>query len=185
MNKNLFRSVAAAVVLLGCGMSSVSAKADAWTTVNGAPVRIATTLTVFEAGDDRLLERLRHNLMDGMKTTDPLPYGTIPSIPDARLVGYGDCKTISVAMRNILIEQGFAEDSLLLATAVTEKGDPHMVLLIRGKWRGREEVRVFDIRVREITTVERLIEHGYKFDGIQSASGPDAILVGWNGRDYY
>lgn len=178
-------TAAAASVLLACAASPAPAMADAWTTVNGAPVRIATALTVFEPGDDRMLERLRRNLMASMRTVPPLPYGTIPSIPDARTVGYGDCKTISVAMRNILIEQGFVEDSLLLASAITEKGEPHIVLLIRGKWRGKEDVRVFDIRVEEITTIARLVDHGYKFDGIQSASGPDAIMVGFDGKDYF
>lgn len=177
-------TAAAAAVVLACAASPAPAQADAWTTANGVQVRVATALTVFEAGDDRLLERLRGNLMASMRTVPPLPYGTIQSIPDARTVGYGDCKTISVAMRNILIEQGFVEDSLLLAVATTEKGEPHMVLLIRGKWRGKEETRVFDIRVQEITTIERLIAHGYKFEGIQSASGPDAIMLGFNGKDY-
>lgn len=177
-------TAATAAFLLACAASPAPAHADAWMDVGGVQVRVATSLTVFEAGDDQLLEGLRSNLMASLRTVPALPYSTLQSIPDARLVGYGDCKTISVAMRNILIAQGFPEDSLLLATADTEKGEPHMVLLIRGKWQGKEQTRVFDIRVQEITTIERLIEHGYKFDGIQSASGPDAILLRFNGKDY-
>ena len=115
---------------------------------------------------------------------DAAPYKTLNEIPDARVSGVGDCKSMSVAMRNILIARGFPADSLLLATGVTEKGEPHMVLLIRGKYRNRMQTRVFDIRVMEIATVEQLLDAGYKFEGIQSASGPDAQLLRWDGRRY-
>lgn len=180
MNINLFRSVAVAAVLVAGAVSSPSV-AEQWSTLNGVPIRVATGLTVFEAGDDRLLERLRAELMASVRPSDPLPYATLGSIPDARTLGYGDCKSISVAMRNVLVEQGFARDSLLLAAATTERGDPHMVLLIRGKYRGKEDVRVFDTRVQEITTVARLVEHGYRFEGIENYPGADAVLLNFDG----
>ena len=47
-------TAAAAAVVLACAASPAPAQADAWTTVNGVQVRVATALTVFEAGDDRL-----------------------------------------------------------------------------------------------------------------------------------
>lgn len=175
--------IALAALSLGVAMAP-AASAQTFSTLNGQSIRIATSLTVFEDGDDALMERLRAELTATVTPTDPLPYHTIGDIPDARTLGYGDCKSFSVAMRNMLVEQGFARDSLLLAGVLTEKGEPHMVLLIRGKADGKEVTRVYDSRVRQITTVEALKRHGYTFQSRENAPDPDAILVNHDGFDF-
>ncbi|MGH7019114.1 MAG: transglutaminase-like cysteine peptidase [Brevundimonas sp.] len=154
-------------------------------TATGAAVRVATEVVVFKESDERLLERLRAELMTAVPyALDAGDYKRLSDIPDARTAGIGDCKSMSVAMREMLIAEGFPAEALLLSTVTTEKGQPHMVLLIRGKYRNRMETRVFDIRVREIAKIGQLIDAGYQFNGIQSASGADAILLRWDGRRY-
>lgn len=180
-------SLLAAVVMAGAMITTPVAASEHYAAESSGsgPIRIATQLVLFESGDGRLLEQLRSSLMASVAyVVDGSDYASLSAIPDARQNGVGDCKSISVAMRNMLIAQGFPADSLLLATGKTERGEPHMVLLIRGKERGKEQTRVFDIRARSITSLEELMRLGYSFDGIQSAGGDDAVLVRWNGRRY-
>lgn len=181
MRLSFFRSTALVGLVFAGALGATAAQAQQTSMLNGQPIRIATSVVVFEEGDDALIERLRAELTASVRPTDPLPYHTLQEIPDARTLGYGDCKSFSVAMRNMLIEQGFPKDALLLAAAKTEKGEPHMVLLIRGKHNGVEMTWVYDSRVRHITTVEDLIKHGYEFEGRESAPGPDAVLVNFDG----
>lgn len=43
--------------------------------------------------------------------------------------GYGDCNTFALTKRRELIERGWPRQSLLLASATTERGEGHLVLI--------------------------------------------------------
>lgn len=45
--------------------------------------------------------------------------------------GRGDCEDYSLTKRQLLIKAGFAPSSLLLATALNQHGEPHVVLVVR------------------------------------------------------
>lgn len=99
-------------------------------------------------------------------------------IPDARTQGYGDCKSISVAFRNAMVEQGYPADAMLLALGTTEKGIGHMVVVIKTTTGDL----VFDSRLKRITTPDALIASGFKFEGIESA--PGMVLIGYTGKGF-
>lgn len=152
---------------------------------SGQTIRVATTLTNFLPSDGELLEEVRKEVMQSIRyELDPTEYKLISEVPDAREKGVGDCKSMSIAYRNILLENNFPADALLLAKVKTERGEDHAVLLIMGSNRGKEEIRVFDIRARDIVSVDTLIAAGYKFEGIQSSSDEDAVFLNWNGKRY-
>ncbi len=45
--------------------------------------------------------------------------------------GHGDCNTFALSKRRALIARGWPEETLLLATAYTERGEGHLVLVAR------------------------------------------------------
>ncbi len=44
--------------------------------------------------------------------------------------GYGDCNTFALTKRHELIERGWPRQALLLASATTERGEGHLVLVV-------------------------------------------------------
>ena len=44
--------------------------------------------------------------------------------------GYGDCNTFALTKRRELIERGWPREALLLASATTERGEGHLVLVV-------------------------------------------------------
>ncbi len=47
--------------------------------------------------------------------------------------GRGDCEDFALAKRVMLLKAGLPASSLLLASAINERGEPHMVLIVRTK----------------------------------------------------
>jgi predicted transglutaminase-like cysteine proteinase len=134
------------------------------------------------------LNKAKRQLERAVPVSDtPLPYhahnGTLDSIPDARVIHKGDCKTYSVAFRNILVEQyGFSRDSMLLALAYDEMDEPHMVLLIKVTDKGRERLVTYDARFGQIMKLEDLTNLGYRFWAREKA--PDDIVIKWDGQPF-
>ena len=151
--------------------------------LNGEKVEIARSITGMQSGDLEMMEKERKELLSKVKLTDkPLPYKTAAEIPDAVELGYGDCKSLAVAFRNILVKKGFFKDSLLLAQLHTENGSQHAVLIIRMGKAGKQINYVFDTRSGKIETVEDSIRAGYKYFAIESV--PNGRFLGWNGKKF-
>lgn len=172
---------AAAVAAL---ISASPASAEQWSNINGQPVKIATVHTHLEDGDRAAFARVARELRQSVRISrTPLPYRTLAEIPDAREVGVGDCKTLSVAFRNILKDRfGFPEESLLLATADLPNGEAHMVLVLLVVDNGKQRMMAYDSLRDAVVPIEDLTREGYKWHGRESFPGQDAILLNFNGR---
>jgi hypothetical protein len=97
-----FRFTVAAVLLGWVAILPVQAQTT--TSMNGQSITIAMKATVLENGDEKMFLTEKKNLMASVRlSSTPLPYTTTASIPDARKVGYGDCKSMSIAFRNIFV----------------------------------------------------------------------------------
>lgn len=147
-------------------------------------VRVATTLSIMEEGDrDRMNRYARRLLREVRRTPEALDYRTVAEIPDARTLGYGDCKSFSVAFRNFMRSMGYHPDSLLLSLVDLPNGDPHMVLLIRVKDEVNgmsEKTLVYDPNRPVILPVQALMRDGYRFRAREVA--PGGPLVNFDGR---
>lgn len=175
--------VAAAAMMVAAS----PAAADQWSTINGEPIRIATIHTHLEEGDRRAFNEAAAELIRSVRISrTPLPYTTLQSIPDARDTGVGDCKTLSVAFRNILVERfGFPMESLLLATGNLPTGEGHMVLLINVVDNGRQRTLAFDPLRRAVVPIEDLTRSGFQWDGRESYPGEGSRLLNFNGRTLF
>lgn len=149
--------------------------------LNGKPITIATSVTVLEKGDRVLMEKARRSLAN-IRQVPALPFTEAGDIPDARVLGYGDCKTLANTYRKILVDAGFVEDSLLLAFAETENGDPHAVLIIRAKSGGAQVNYVYDARFSHIETLDDSIRRGYVYTAIEAY--PYGQFLNWDGVAY-
>jgi predicted transglutaminase-like cysteine proteinase len=157
----------------------------AYANINGEQVYVAMSMTSLRPRDLDDMNRLKYQLEREVRRVDPLPYRTLTEIPDARDIGEGDCKSFSVAFRNMLIsEMGWPSSTLHLASATTEDGQPHMVLLIEVREDNREKIYVFDIRVSEIVEISQLTEHGYRWSARESSMGSN-VMLNFNGRTIY
>jgi predicted transglutaminase-like cysteine proteinase len=79
--------------------------------------------------------------------------------------GMGDCNKYALTKRRDLIAQGFPRSALLLATATTERGEGHLVLLVRTS---RGDL-VLDNRVPHVVDWTAL---PYRWVSIQSQDSP-------------
>lgn len=176
--------VAAAFASLASASPSA---AEQYSTINGQPVKIATVHTELRDGDRRAFNDAARELSRSVRISyTPLPYRTLQEIPDARVTGVGDCKTLSVAFRNILVEDmGFDRESLLLATATLPDGRGHMVLLINVTDGDRQRTLAYDPQRREVVPVEDLTRAGYDWDGRESYPDETGIMLRFNGRTIY
>lgn len=183
MFKN-FLAVTAAVVTMS---SAGAVSADEWATIAGEPVRIATVHTHLAEGDRATFDRIARELHRSVRISPkPLPYATLQSIPDAREIGLGDCKTLSVAFRNILVsEHGFNRESLLLATLKLPSGASHAVLLLRVVDGGRQRTLAYDSLRRAVVPIEELTRAGYRWEGRESYPDETGRLLNFNGRGLY
>lgn len=181
--KNIL-TVTAAVVALA---SAVPAAADQWSTIDGQPIRIATVHTHLAEGDRATFDRIARELHRSVRISPkPLPYSTLQSIPDAREIGVGDCKTLSVAFRNILVaEHGFDRESLLLATLTLPSGVGHAVLLLNVVDNGRQRTLAYDSLRRAVVPIEELTRAGYRWEGRESYPDETGRLLNFNGRGLY
>lgn len=180
MKKNILILLTAAAI--GFALPS-TVEARGTVELNGQPVPVANSITVLQQGDMQMFETERKALLAKVKLTDkPLPYKTVAEIPDAVALGYGDCKSVAIAFRKILLSKGFFEDSLLLAQLHTEKGDQHAVLIIRAANGTKPVNYVFDTRTNKLETVEDSLRAGYKYFAIESV--PGGPFIGWNGQKY-
>jgi hypothetical protein len=181
--RNRMRAVSTLACLASLVMVANPVHSRSTATLNGQSIEIANQATVLEESDEKMFADEKRVLMSSIRLSPvPLPYLTTRSIPDARKLGYGDCKSVSVAFRNILISKGFIRDSLLLALAYTERGESHAVLIVRAI-HGRKRIDfVFDIRVGKIETIDQSISSGYRYYSIEAT--PEGPLVGWNGKRY-
>lgn len=149
---------------------------------------LAQSFVAWTPEELKTLNKAKRDLERTVPVSDePLPYhahnGTLDSIPDARVIHRGDCKTYSVAFRNILVEQyGFSKDSLLLALAYDEMDEPHMVLLIKVMDKGSERIVTYDARFGQIMKLEDLTNLGYRFWAREIA--PDKIVIKWDGQPF-
>lgn len=175
--KTIFK-IAAAIAL--ATTSGALAEARTTVTLNGKPAEIANSATALVAGDMALMEKHRKEL-ETVKRVAPLPYATVASMPDAREMGYGDCKVLAKTFRAMMEHEGFIPNSMLIALATTEKGDPHAVLVIRAIKGDQLVSYVYDIRVLRIETLDSL-RRGYKYEAIEAY--PEGQFLGWNGKEY-
>jgi len=79
--------------------------------------------------------------------------------------GYGDCNKFALGKRRELVEHGWPRQSLLLATATTERGEGHLVLVVhttKGDF-------VLDNRVNRVVDWTYL---PYRWVSVQSPSSP-------------
>lgn len=73
----------------------------------------------------RALETVQYNINSSIRPReDPTHAWEYPTD------GTGDCNKYALAKRRDLIAQGWPRDTLLLATAVTERGEGHLVLVV-------------------------------------------------------
>lgn len=164
--------------------ASAAAPAATYAMIGAEQVRVATTLSIMEESDrDRMNRYARRLMREVRRTPEALDYRTIAEIPDARTVGYGDCKSFSVAYRNFLRSMGYHPDSLLLSVVDLPNGDPHMVLLIRVKDYVNglsEKTLVYDPNRPVILPIQALMRDGYRFRAREVA--PGGPLVNFDGR---
>lgn len=177
-------TVSAAVVALA---TAAPAMADQWSTIDGQPIRIATIHTHLADGDRANFDRIARELHRSVRISrTPLPYTTLQSIPDARDIGLGDCKTLSVAFRNILVsELGFDRESLLLATLTLPTGEGHAVLLLNVVDNGRQRTLAYDSLRRAVVPIEELTRAGYRWEGRESYPDETGRILNFNGRTIY
>lgn len=177
MNLNGLAALTAMAMVFVTPALAATAKLPDGRIIQLATTRIEMTaddLAKFEATGDQM-RRIKYKAQTGAK------YGgenATAMIPDARTQGYGDCKSISVAFRNAMVEQGYPADAMLLAFGLTEKKTGHMVVIIRTTTGDL----AFDIRTNKLTTVSGLRHVGYRFEGIESA--PNKVLIGYNGEGF-
>jgi len=79
--------------------------------------------------------------------------------------GTGDCNKFALAKRRELLAQGWPRESLLLATAITERGEGHLVLVVRSD----SGDLVLDNRVTAVVDWTRL---PYRWVSVQTAQNP-------------
>jgi predicted transglutaminase-like cysteine proteinase len=179
-------SVLAALAM--AGSQAHAAAADPLAVQAVASSQQVQTLTELTPEVLKSLNKAKHDLEFMVPVSDgPLPYhahnGTLDSIPDARQIHRGDCKTYSVAFRNILAEEyGFNRSNLLLALTYDEMQEPHMVLLIKVTDKGREQTLVYDCRFGQIMTLENLNGLGYRFWAREKS--PNGIVIKWDGQPF-
>ena len=66
--------------------------------------------------------------------------------------GYGDCEDYTVLKKRLLIARGWSKNALLLTTAITEKGEAHVVLTVATS----EGDYVLDNRMAKVQAWENL-----------------------------
>lgn len=155
-----------------------------------SPAAAAPAATLVEWTPDEVsaLNKAKQQLERVIPPSDSaLPYkahnGTLDQIPDARVIHRGDCKTYSIAFRNILVEQyGFDRNNLTAGFAYDEMNEPHMVLLIKVMDKGRQRVVVYDARFGQIMALEDLTNLGYRWWGRERS--PNGVIIKWDGKPY-
>lgn len=182
MKKTIQALVAA--LILGAATPALS---DQMSTINGQEVRIATLYLSLEQGDRQAFDRAALALSRAVPiSATPLDYSTLAEIPDARTVGIGDCKTLSVAFRNILVDtMGFDRESLLLATAKLPSGALHMVLLINVVDNGKQRTLAYDSIKHAVVPISELTQEGYQWIGRESYPDANTRLLRFNGTNIY
>ena len=65
---------------------------------------------------------------------------------------YGDCEDYSILKKRLLVARGWSKNALLLTTAVTEKGEPHVVLTVASS----EGDYVLDNRMKKVESWQDL-----------------------------
>jgi predicted transglutaminase-like cysteine proteinase len=88
---------------------------------------------------------------------------------DYAVAGFGDCNKFALGKRRGLIERGWPRQALSLATATTERGEEHLVLVVHT----REGDLVLDNRLAPVVDWTVL---PYRWISVQSAARPATWL---------
>jgi len=88
---------------------------------------------------------------------------------DYAVAGYGDCNKFALGKRRALIERGWPRQALSLATATTERGEEHLVLVAHS----RQGDLVLDNRLSPVVDWTDL---PYRWTSLQSAARPATWL---------
>jgi predicted transglutaminase-like cysteine proteinase len=88
---------------------------------------------------------------------------------DYAVDGYGDCNRFALGKRRALIERGWPRQALSLATAATERGEGHLVLVVHT----RQGDLVLDNRLAPVVDWTDL---PYRWISLQSAARPATWL---------